>query len=195
MASDPAVLSFVRMAALETKLATSERRAQKAEQEAACLRERARMLEQQAEKAERTAQQLAKRASSAEARIAQAEGHAEILAETAKAAAASVERAVRAEERAAAMGDLQAKLPVLIQAVVGAMSQGQLPMWRTAHGEEDAGPIKLEFEPLQDQEQEQPGLSGGMALAVGDYPAEASMFMSPPAPTFMSPPAPTGSGL
>lgn len=144
-----AVAAVVNTASLEARIAAAEQRAEKADQEVAVLRERARLLEQRATEAKESVREFTARASTAEASIARADGRSEVLVEQAKAAAAAVERAARSEEKLAALGDLEAKMPTLIHAIVGTLSRGG-DTWRSGgkQGDFGFGPIKLELDDL-----------------------------------------------
>lgn len=132
------------IATLEKQVVEAEKLAKDAEVQAARLQERVALFLSRAETAEKALKEQSGKLSSVEARIAHAEGRAEILTEPAQSAADALQRAARAEERARLLGDLQQKLPMLINAVVTSM------LYPAAHPRSrqafTPGPVKLELE-------------------------------------------------
>eukprot|EP00928_Gymnodinium_smaydae_P030679 TRINITY_DN22744_c0_g1_i1.p1 TRINITY_DN22744_c0_g1~~TRINITY_DN22744_c0_g1_i1.p1 ORF type:complete len:254 (-),score=66.65 TRINITY_DN22744_c0_g1_i1:41-802(-) len=132
----------------DARVQAAEKRAQDAELEAARLRARDALMTSRLEKAEKELSEHKAKLRAVEARVAHAEGRAEALGEQARCGNEAIERAARAEERANVLGDLQAKLPMFINAVVqssnpwasrgGGRSPDSLPPLQY--------PIKLELE-------------------------------------------------
>jgi len=128
---------------LERQLATAQQKLQEAEKEVVKLKERASQQESRAERAEKVLAEQTEQLRQVHVKVAAAEAKAQHLAEQANAATDAVERAARAEERAAVMGDLQNKLPLLIRAVIGSVAY---PYQQGPYA--SPGPIKLEFESI-----------------------------------------------